>query len=154
MGVVIVGFGLKTHEAMASTSALTGQYGCVTNKNFGGWDAYLTGPNFVGANYLIFLDFDKSIYQISVGGVTNYNQANALKTSKSGGVDGSITSINVGPLTGSYVINTSQIGSDGVTVFTQSLNIMPVNGGNTLLVQGGTTGNGDSTPLTGVCNKV
>jgi hypothetical protein len=123
----------------------------VANKNFGGWDGYLAGTNFVGSNYLLYINFDTSVYQISAQGTTNYAQVNPLKTNQTY-TSGTIASVNPGPINGSYQIDTSV--SNGNTVGTQTFIVMPVNGGNTLLMQGGTTGTADSTPLTGVCNKV
>ena len=72
-------------------------------------------------------------------------------TSSESAKNGTITVAN-GPLTNTFTV-TGTFYTPGYS-FVSSYNLMPVNGGATLLLQEGTAASGDGEPATGACNKV
>ena len=136
-------------------SSLSGQYGCILNRNFGGLvvpGGNGTDGSITGSNFMMYFDFTGRTAQMSVLGLKYWGHTNkvvdtvALTT-------GTFPPLSAGPLTNSFkatVDFTYQGNSGNIATY----NLMSVNGGTTLLVQEGTTGNNDGEPTTGVCNKV
>lgn len=150
LGLVISAGILYTSNTKAqAVTTLTGQYGCILNKNFGGATvAYETGTGITGSNFMMYLDFTNPGSQMSVVGWRNWGGASLMQA------DAALTtgtlSKTSGPLTNSFLVTTTFNSGNDVVKF----NVMSVNGGTTLLVQSGMVGSGMGDPLTGVCNKV
>lgn len=138
-------------KAQAVTS-LSGQYGCILNRNYGGVPTRINKSNdFWGSNFMLYLDFNGTTAQMNVVGLTNWGDISAAK-SEIGAINGAL-SIAAGPLSNSFKATVDYTFNNTAGNYA-TYHLMSVNGGNTLLVQGGTTGNNDSEPTTGVCNKV
>jgi hypothetical protein len=145
---------VQPSKAQAVTS-LSGQYGCIMNRNFGGY-VYKdrASTDLTGSNFMLYFDFTGNSVQLNVVGITNwgatsFSPAVTSATLTSGGV----LSVVAGPLTNSFIATTNMTygGSNGHTM---NYYLMAVNGGTTLLLQSGTGGTDDGEPATGVCNKV
>jgi len=155
--VAILGFvGVKTIVNARAATGLSGQYGCITNKNFSGfsqnrtWEAGQSTTDTTGNNYLLYFDFDASTSSINVVGATKWGSS-GVQGSEVGG-DGLPMSVAAGPIKNSYIATTT-ITVNGITYVTK-YNLMPVNSSNTLLLQESTKGNSFGEPNTGMCNKV
>jgi hypothetical protein len=153
-GGLLVGsaFYLQPTKAQAVTS-LSGQYGCIMNRNFGGY-SYSGGanPNITGSNFMMYFDFTGQSVQYNVVGTTQWGTttpSTAVATLTSGGV----LSVVAGPLTNSFIA-TADMTYGGTSGHTITFYLMSVNGGTTLLLQSGVGGTDDGEPATGVCNKV
>ncbi len=96
-----------------------------------------------GVNVLAVLDFSTNTISFNVTQVT-IGTPNSYATQTQTGV--AFTSV-AGPLPGSYTISFTPSGSPNAI----SLNLLPVNGGNTVLVQGTSGGSG---ALAGVCQAL
>lgn len=135
-------------------TSLTGQYGCILNKNFGGYNVAnvktTNDGSTTGSNYLMYFDFTNKIFEINVVGLKTWGVAKIITSSESA-KNGTITVAN-GPLTNTFTV-TGTFYTPGYS-FVSSYNLMPVNGGATLLLQEGTAASGDSEPATGACNRV
>ena len=135
-------------------TSLTGQYGCLLNRNFGGYSLALINSandgSITGSNFLIHFDFANSKWELNVVGLKTWGVEKVITGSRA--VTNGILSVTKGPLTNTFFI-TATVTVPGQTYVT-TFNIMPVNGGATLLLQQGIAGNGDGEPTTGVCNKV
>lgn len=135
-----------------AVSSLSGQYGCILNRNFGGIPTPTgANANITGSNFMMYLDFTGQTAQMNVSGLTNWGNANNARSSVAITI-GTLSAVN-GPITNSFTASanfTFQGQNNNIATY----NLMSVNGGNTLLVQSGNTGNNDGEPTTGVCNKV
>jgi hypothetical protein len=135
-------------------SSLSGQYGCILNKNFGGYNvANIKTTNdgsTTGSNALIYFDFTNNKFEMSAVGLKTWGVAKIITTSETG-KNGTI-SVTKGPLTNTFTV-TGTFDTPGYT-YVSSYNLMPVNGGTTLLLQQGTAASGDGEPSTGACNKI
>jgi hypothetical protein len=156
---IAVGFVSSLNAQLISTSP-SGKYGCLVNKNFAGYDAYLDGSNRVGYHYMLQFDFESKKSQIiNIHLIDNYGKAN-IKTNWAAGAGGDAPASGAGTIEvsadanypGAYLIRSINT-SDGKS-YTTTYMAMSVNSGNTLLVSSGAGGNADSTPFTGLCNKV
>ena len=129
----------------------SGQYGCVTNRSFGGWDTTTLGASPVSSNMMFYLDFNTGTFQGTVSLESNYNDAN--NTGSQVSFNGTFTVKSDSPIIGSYAL--SLIGSPGKGN-TFPLNVMSVNSGNTLLVVSslGLDNTNISNPSTGVCQRI
>ena len=62
-----------------SSNTLSGQYGCLVNKNLAGFDANLLGSTNVGYHYMWYLDFtNKKSQMVSLHMISNYGKSNAV----------------------------------------------------------------------------
>ena len=135
-------------------NSLSGQYGCLLNRNFGGYNLALIqdkdNGTITASNFLIYFDFTNSGFQLNVVGLKTWG-VEKITTGSRAVTNGTI-SVAKGPLSNSFMV-TANIPTP-VQNYVVTFNLMPVNGGATLLLQSGVTGNGDGEPSTGVCNKV
>ena len=144
-------FILFSSAAYAYAAPPSGQYGCVTNRSFGGWDSTHLGASSVSSNMMFYLDFSTATFQGTVSLESNYNGAN--NTGSQVSFNGTFTVKSDSPIIGSYAL--SLIGPPGKGN-TFPLNVMSVNGGNTLLVVSslGSDNSNISNPSTGVCQRI
>ena len=135
-------------------TSLTGQYGCIYNKNFGGFNAAniksTNDGSITGATSLIYFDFSNGKYEENIVGMNTWGVPNIVMNSISG-INGTI-STSKGPLTNSFNVSAT-VRVNGQTWVSTYL-LLSVNGGATLLLQSGIKGNGDGEPATGACNKI
>ena len=145
-----------------SSNTLSGQYGCLVNKNLAGFEANLLGSNSVGYHYMWYLDFtNKKSQMVSLHMISNYGKNTAVTSFAPGASNSAYSSGGSGTLAidtnyakdMAYLVKNTITSPEGVNFVVTSV-FMPVNGGNTLMVSSGTGGNGDSEPYTGVCNKI
>ena len=97
-----------------------------------------------GVNVLAVLDFSTNTISFNVTQVTINTPNNSYATQTQTGV---AFTTAAGPLPGSYTISFTPTGSSTAI----SLNLLPVNGGSTVLVQGTSGGSG---ALAGVCQAL
>jgi hypothetical protein len=135
-------FGGKITESRAQTSGLSGKYGCLENGNAVPIQAPKAGSS-VYMNTMVYIDFDAKTYSSSSAVINSFNQNGANQTISN--MSGRLT-ISTGPITGSYSMVVDAGLGDTVT-------LMPVNSGNTILYANASTGSG-SLPSTGVCQKI
>ena len=140
------GVGMKVKESHATTTALTGQCGMLFSSSFAGMDAKLAngGSVTVGTNFLVLMDFTAGTLDMQKVNIQNYgNTATATAAAQ----HATLTFTQAaGPVAGSYQLTLND-GSSSI------VNILPVNSGNTFLVQYVGSGGG-SVPGNGVCQKV
>lgn len=148
----IFSFALPLHAQPITT--LTGQYGCIYNKNFGGFNAAniksTNDGSITGATSLIYFDFSSGKYEENIVGMNTWGVPNVVMNSIT--VKNGTLSISRGPLTNSFNVSATVTGNGQTWVSTYLL--LSVNGGATLLLQSGIKGNGDGEPATGACNKL
>jgi hypothetical protein len=132
---------------------LTGQYGCILNRNYAGFSTLsgsVVGQGITGTNFMFYFDFNSKTAQISVVGVNNWGTS-SVKTASAAGPFGTIV-VESGPLTNSFMVVVTEY--TGQPPKTNTFLMMPTNNGNNLLVQSGINGTDDGQPSTGVCNKI
>jgi hypothetical protein len=155
IGAAIVCGALFIQPTKAQTaSSLSGQYGCILNKNFAGYnlaDVKSTNDGSItGTNQMMYMDFTKNGFQINVIGLKTWGVANIVPGSAT--VTNGTLSVVPGPLTNSFSVTTSV--TNAGTTWTMTYYLMPVISGSTLLLQSGITANGDGEPSTGVCSRI
>lgn len=142
--VIIGALFANIKETKAQTSGLSGQCGMLINRSFFGFETVQANQSGQIPNSLVYIDFDGKKGQLSNSVISNFGEANATATQ--GPVQSGPFTISTGPVTGSYTLTFTSF--NGVNV-----NVMPVNSGNTYLVQ--LPGNGtEMSPATGVCQKL
>lgn len=153
LGVVSV----KTIVPAKAATTLTGQYGCITNKNFSGftnWATWKSGDSttsFTGNNYLLYLDFDAGTMKLSVVGATKWGDV-GVKAAEIVGISGSLSVTATTGMTNTFTATQSV--TNAGTNWVSKYYLMSVNSGNTLLLQEGMGENASGEPNTGMCNKV
>jgi len=154
LGVVSV----RTIGPAKAATSLTGQYGCIANKNFSGFTTWATWrdgdstTSITGSNYLLYLDFDAGTMKISVVGATKWGTSGVQGVELVGG-SGSIVSVApTAGMTNTFTAKTSI--TDSGTTWLSKYYLMSVNSGSTLLFQEGMGENASGEPNTGMCNKV
>jgi hypothetical protein len=149
----VMGF-LSLHTHAQKISTLTGQYGCLLNRNFGGYDLALIQStddgSITGSNFLIYFDFNSKTSELNVVGSKTWGVTKIIPGELT--VTNGTLSVGKGPLTHSFLVTTTIATPKGN--YSIAFNLLPVNGGATLLVQSATSGTGYGGPTTGVCNKV
>lgn len=156
--VALLGYAsVKTiSNVKATTTTLSGQYGCITNKNFSGftqWATWQQGNSttaITGNNYLLYLDFDAGTASINVVGATKWGDLGVQGVEVGG--NGGTLSIANGPITNTFTVSHTTV-HNNITWVTK-YNLMPVNSGNTLLLQEGMGASASGEPNTGMCNKL
>ena len=161
IGLVVALLGVVSVRTIApakAASTLTGQYGCITNKNFSGfssWSTWRDGDSttsITGNNYLLFFDFDAGTMKISVVGATKWGVSGAKGVEIVGG-SGSVVSVApTAGMTNTFTAKTSI--TNAGTTWISKFYLMSVNSGTTLLFQEGMGENASGEPNTGMCNKV
>jgi len=153
LGVVSV----RTIGPAKAATTLTGQYGCITNKNFSGFTTWATWrdgdstTSITGNNYLLYLDFDAGTMKISVVGATKWG-ASGVQGAEIIGIPGSLS---VAPTTGmTNTFTATQTVTNAGTTYVSKYYLMSVNSGTTLLLQEGMGASASGEPNTGMCNKV
>lgn len=135
-------------------NSLSGQYGCVLNRNFGGYNVAniqsTVDENITGSNFLMFLDFTNNKVEVNAVGLKTWGVAKIITGSIA--ITNGYISVTKGPIANTFKV-TATMTTNGQS-FTTIYNLMPVNGGATLLLQSALTGSGDGEPTTGACNKV
>lgn len=135
-------------------NSLTGQYGCIYNKNFGGFNAAniksTNDGSITGATSIIYFDFSNGKYEQNIVGMNTWGVPNIVMNNIT--IKNGTLSISKGPLTNSFNVSATVTGNGQTWVSTYLL--LSVNGGATLLLQSGINGNGDGEPATGACNKI
>lgn len=140
----IIGFlGFNHISTKASTAALTGKCGMLLSRNFFGFEAAQYNQSGQVPNTLAYFDFDNGTGQMLNATISNFG-LNSATAAAAKSVQSGKFSQAAGPVTGSYTLTLD----NGVT-----LNVMPVNAGNSFLIQ--IPGNGTQmSPATGVCQKI
>ena len=160
IGLVVALLGVVSVRTIApakAASTLTGQYGCITNKNFSGFSSWATWrdgdstESITGNNYLLYLDFDAGTMKMSIVGATKWGVSGVQGKELVGG-SGSVSVAPTAGMTNTFTATTS-ITDAGTTWFSKYY-LMSVNSGTTLLLQEGMGVNGSGEPNTGMCNKV
>jgi|GEM_PF-4468573 hypothetical protein len=136
--------------ASSALSGLTATYGCVVNTNAAAFvvqrqNASNNATNFVQANTIEILNFSTNQWNALVAGSVYFGTASA--STQVATVSGTAVE-TAGPFTGSYTETITR--SDGTAG--PIYNIIPVNSGNTLLVQRVSVSTTEL-PETGVCQK-
>lgn len=135
--------------ANAQSLSLSGQYGCILNRNYAGFSTLsgsVKGSGITASNFMLYLDFSAKTSRASVVGVINWGTSTVQTTAVAGDI-GTLMVAN-GPITNSFLVTVKE--NSGTVTFL----MMPTNGGNNLLVQSGIAGTDDGQPSTGVCNKI
>jgi len=135
-------------------TSLTGQYGCIYNKNFGGFNAAniksTNDGSITGSNSLIYFDFSNGKYEENAVGMNTWGVPNIIMNSIT--VKNGTVSVSKGHISNSFSVSAT-IRDNGQTWVSTYL-LLSVNGGATLLLQSGIKGNGDGEPATGACNRI
>jgi hypothetical protein len=153
LGVVSV----KTIAPVKAATSLTGQYGCITNKNFSGftnWATWKSGDSttsITGNNYLIYLDFDAGSMNLSVVGATKWGDAGVAGAERVG-ITGALAVTPTNGMPNTYTATQTTVYAG--TTYVVKYYLMSVNSGNTLLLQEGMGESASGEPNTGMCNKV
>ena len=153
LGVVSV----RTIGPAKAATSLTGQYGCITNKNFSGfsgWSTWQQGQSttsITGNNYLMYLDFDAGTMKMSVVGATKWGVSGVQGAEIVGG-SGALSVAPTTGMTNTFTATTSIVKAG--TTWVSKYYLMSVNSGTTLLLQEGMGANASGEPNTGMCNKV
>lgn len=114
--------------------------------NMNGYAQLVPPGSTKGVNLLAVINFTSSTISYEVTQVTVGNASTGTSNSYSTQNGSASFTTAAGPLPGSYTITFTPTGSPQI-----SLNLLPVNSGNTILVQGTT---GTASALTGVCQAL
>lgn len=140
---IVAFFGLKHTVSKASTTALTGKCGMLFTRTFFGFETVQNGQSGQVHNSLVYIDFDAGTGELAHATITDFG-LNSATAAQGNSVQRVTFQQSAGPVTGSTTL-TFNI---GVTV-----NILPVNSGNTFLIQ--LPGNGTQmSPASGVCQRI
>jgi hypothetical protein len=139
----ILGFlGLNHTLTKASTSSLSGKCGMLINRSFFGFEAAQYNQSGQVPNTLAYFDFDNGTSQMANATISNFGLNSATAAPGNSVINAKFTQA-AGPVTGSFTLTLGNI----------TLNVLPVNAGNTFLIQ--IPGNGTQmSPATGVCQKI
>lgn len=144
-----------------SVTTLSGQYSCIFNRSFGGFDANYLGDS-TYSNLMLYIDFNTKLFEVNAIAVYKYGDAAAGNYRVT--ASGSLTWTD-GPIKNSFAVaapltTLKYTGEPSFSITGVSINfyLSPVNNGNTLLVQGpdntGRIEPSGSAPNTGICNKI
>lgn len=142
-----------------SVPNFSGQYSCVENRNFSGLNEAKKGINGVASDIIFYIDFTNKKAELHGVVITGFGLTTA-EHSQVTAISSNIT-VDKGPITNSYLITlpsqvtyveNSIVGTVGQS-FSLKFHAMPVNNGNTIMLQG-IADPGDSAPGTAVCNKI
>lgn len=148
---------VKSILPLRAATGISGQYGCITNKNFGGftvkstWRPGDSTTSMTGNNYLLYFDFDAATFNISVVGATKWGDAGAQGAEIVGG-SGTL-SVSTTPRMPNTITVTASNTYNGTT-YVSKYYLMAVNSNNTLLLIEGMGASASGEPNTGMCNKV
>jgi len=70
-----------------AVSTLSGQYGCILNRNYAGFSTLsgsVVGSGITGTNFMLYFDFTAKTAQVSVVGVHNWGTSNVQTASLAG----------------------------------------------------------------------
>ena len=127
----------------AGSYTLSGTFGCLINRSFFGFDAAQYNQSGQVPNALAYFDFDNGAIQMANTTISNFG-LNSATGAPAKSVQNAKFTQAAGPVTGSFNITFD----NGI-----NFNILPVNSGNSFLIQ--IPGNGTQmSPATGVCQKI
>jgi hypothetical protein len=135
-----------TH-ASNTISGLTGQYSCLLNRQLVPYASNLTGGNGIGVTIIANLDYSKNTGSFGVFMADNFGKVGATGTLYN--MSGTFTEVKYNPVPNAYKLIVSP--SDGSS--SMDLIIMPVNGGNSILIATGER-EAAKAPWSGVCQKI
>ena len=139
--------------AYAYAATLTGQCGMLWNGNFAGFDLAQSNQSGQIANMLLLINFDTNTVFISNATISNYGMASPPSFDWPGLLKMTAAQVNSSTtftLTSDYIPGSYKLTFTGTNAF---MTLLPVNSGNTFLVQ--LPGNGTGmAPKTGICQKV
>lgn len=141
MGLIAASL-FKFPEARSSSSPFSGQYSCILNKNFAGWNQ-VTTLNHETINAMAYVNFDTGTAQ-SFGNALN----NTGTTSPVGLFEVHLPQtvrVTSGPIPNSYIFEFTEAG--GSTEYIG----MPVNSNNSILM---TKSDTNAPTASGVCQKI
>lgn len=170
LSLAFIGYTTTTHAQSASD--ITGQYMCLGNKNFGGYEKRREGTSTAATNFMLYLDFVNSRAEGNVVFIKDLGLQSAATYSST--IEGTfdvtnpltpypypvpnifLITINA-KITSNYIppnidINTFIPHSVGTTVSVR-FNFSPVNNKTTLIMQPDPNDN-DRVPDIAVCNKI
>jgi hypothetical protein len=160
IGLAIATLGVisaKNIQPVKATTSLSGQYGCITNKNFSGFTNSATWKNgqsttsITGNNYLLYFDFDAGTLKISVVGATKWGDS-GVQGAEIVGISGTLSVTPTAGMTNTFTA--TQTVTNAGTTYVSKYYLMAVNSNNTLLLQEGMGASASGEPNTGMCNKV
>ena len=140
---IVLSMRVKETQAQSSFTPLTGKCGMLYNNSFFGFDTIKTGQTGVVSNMLMMWDFDAGTASFIQAKIDNYGQ----------------NSVTLAPLTGTFNFTqaSGDISGSVKLIFggggNAYITVLPVNSGNTFLVQLAGGGNG-SAPGSGVCQRI
>lgn len=151
---------LTTMSYAQAVTSLSGQYSCMMNRNFGGLEQAKIGVDGIASNGIGYLDFNSRSAEFSIVAIKDYGLSTADQFRLT--AQSSNFTVTAGPITNSFLITLpsqltyiedTSLGLPIGKTFTISLYAMPVNNGNTLMLQE-ISAPGDGAPATEVCNKI
>ena len=142
---------IKTAHAVTNVSGLTGQYGCMMNRNSSGYSALWQGHNGTWTNMISYIDYSNNTTKGLANQTDNYNTTNVTTTTKL--FTTTFTETAVTGVTGTYKTVHSVTNPDGSDGGTATFIGIVVNSGNTILMTQTEDGQAKAT-WSGVCQKV
>jgi len=128
--------------ANAYSASPTGSCGMLLNGNFAGFDVAQSNQSGQIANMLLLINFDTNIAYTSSSLISNYGMTSTTAAQ--------VNSSTAFTLSSDYIPGSYKLTFNGTNAF---MTLLPVNSGNTFLVQ--LPGNGTGmAPKTGICQKV
>lgn len=138
---------LSSSQAGNTVSGLTGQYSCLLNRQLVPYASNLTGSSGIGVTIIGNIDYSKNTGAFGVFMADNFGKVGTTGTLYN--MTGNFTEVKYTPVPNSYKLIISP--NDGSN--NMDLIVMPVNGGNSLLVTAGEIGAAKA-PWSGVCQKI
>ncbi len=142
---------VKTAQATTNVSGLTGQFGCMMNRNGSGYGALWQGHNGTWTNMIVYVDYSNNTTKGMATQTDNYNTTSVTTSTKQ--FTATFTETAVTGVTGTYKTVHSVTNSDGSDGGTATFIGIVVNSGNTILMTQTEDGQAKAT-WSGVCQKV
>ena len=142
---------VKNASAVTNPSGLTGQYGCMLNKNSAGYGALWQGHTGIWTNMIVYMDYSNNTTKALASVNDNYNTTSVVTNTQK--VTTTFTETAVDGVTGTYKTVHAVTNADGSSGGTVTFIGIYVNSNNTILMTQVEDGQNKSS-WSGVCQKI
>ena len=142
---------VKTAYATVNPSGLTGQFGCLLNRNGIGYGAFWQGNSGMGINLIMNINYSNNTAQAMVTQINNFNTVNVTTTASV--ITSTFTETAIAGVPSTYKLAYVVTQSDGSPGGIATMIGIVVNSGNTILLTQVEEGLPKSS-FSGVCQKI
>lgn len=142
---------VKTAQATTNVSGLTGQYGCMLNRNGSGYGALWQGHNGISTSLVSYVDYGTNTSTGMLTMANSYNTTSVTTTTEK--FTTTFTETAVAGVTSVYKLTNTVTNADGTPGGTATFIGIVVNSGNTILMTQTEEAQAKAT-WSGVCQKI